>query len=257
MTLNISKIFWRQWQSDTNTWQHIILLHHHFSSQKLRYPGLTLFWFQLYQRLLKYTLENKQLVTQSTGHQRWPLMARTMPSHFRKTPALLHLLIYFQMCHLQNVSAGGLQVLFQFPHLCLMLNWNLNMEMPNMRRKTDTLSWWELKHDILEMLASTLYGFKVYQSDKETAMATEALVAWRKQDLRLAGMDGKTASSLRWAITGTRWDGLDVRRSLLMLEKEVGVFLKMNLHIPILKDPSECNLDVCPSLLQKRSMLLT
>lgn len=35
----------------------------------------------------------------------------------------------------------------------------------------------DLKHDILEKLASTLYGFKAYPSDKEIAVAAEALVA--------------------------------------------------------------------------------
>ncbi|TNN38164.1 hypothetical protein EYF80_051680 [Liparis tanakae] len=34
-----------------------------------------------------------------------------------------------------------------------------------------------LKHDILERLASSIYGFKAYPSDKEIAMAAEALVA--------------------------------------------------------------------------------
>ncbi len=64
----------------------------------------------------------------------------------------------------------------------------------------------DLKHDILEKLASTIYGFKAYPSDKEIAMAAEALVAKHPslKDLRLAGMDGRTASSLRWEITGTR-----------------------------------------------------
>ncbi len=64
----------------------------------------------------------------------------------------------------------------------------------------------ELKHDILEKLASTIHGFKAYSSDKEIAMAAEALVAKHPslKDLRLAGMDGRTASSLRWEITGTR-----------------------------------------------------
>lgn len=35
----------------------------------------------------------------------------------------------------------------------------------------------DLKHDILEKLASTMYGFKAYPSGKEIAMAAEALVA--------------------------------------------------------------------------------
>ncbi|KAM8769735.1 sterile alpha motif domain-containing protein 3-like isoform 1-T3 [Acanthopagrus schlegelii] len=35
----------------------------------------------------------------------------------------------------------------------------------------------DLKHDILEKLASTIYGFKAYPSDKEFAMVAEALVA--------------------------------------------------------------------------------
>lgn len=34
----------------------------------------------------------------------------------------------------------------------------------------------DLKHDILEKLASTIYGFKAYPSDKEIAMVSEALV---------------------------------------------------------------------------------
>ncbi|XP_041954158.1 uncharacterized protein LOC121713541 [Alosa sapidissima] len=35
----------------------------------------------------------------------------------------------------------------------------------------------DLKHDILEKLASTIYGFKAYPSDEDIAMAAEALVA--------------------------------------------------------------------------------
>lgn len=35
----------------------------------------------------------------------------------------------------------------------------------------------DLKHDILEKLASTIYGFKAYPSDKKMAMVAEALVA--------------------------------------------------------------------------------
>ena len=35
----------------------------------------------------------------------------------------------------------------------------------------------DLKHDILDKLASVMYGFKAYPSDKEIAMAAEALVA--------------------------------------------------------------------------------
>ncbi|XP_041960991.1 uncharacterized protein LOC121719429 isoform X2 [Alosa sapidissima] len=35
----------------------------------------------------------------------------------------------------------------------------------------------DLKHDILEKLASTIYGFKAYASDKDITMAAEALVA--------------------------------------------------------------------------------
>ncbi|KAK0143414.1 hypothetical protein N1851_018451 [Merluccius polli] len=64
------------------------------------------------------------------------------------------------------------------------------------------------KHDILEKLASTIYGFKAYPSDKEIAVVAEALVAkhpcLKKQDLLLDGMAGRTASSSKWAITGQR-----------------------------------------------------
>lgn len=35
----------------------------------------------------------------------------------------------------------------------------------------------DLKHAILEKMASAIYGFKAYPSDKEIAMAAEALVA--------------------------------------------------------------------------------
>lgn len=53
------------------------------------------------------------------------------------------------------------------------------------------------KHNILEKLASTIYGFKAYPSDKEIAVVAEALV--RKHPcLKEAG------SSLKWATTGPR-----------------------------------------------------
>ncbi|XP_053274095.1 sterile alpha motif domain-containing protein 3 [Pleuronectes platessa] len=44
------------------------------------------------------------------------------------------------------------------------------------------------KHDILEQLASTIYGFKAYPSDKELAKAAEALVA-KHPCLKEAGSD--------------------------------------------------------------------
>lgn len=44
------------------------------------------------------------------------------------------------------------------------------------------------KHDILEKLASTIYGFKAYPSDKEIAMAAEALVT-KHPCLKEAGSD--------------------------------------------------------------------
>lgn len=46
----------------------------------------------------------------------------------------------------------------------------------------------DLKHDILEKLASAIYGFKAYPSDKEITMAAEALVA-KHPCLREAGSE--------------------------------------------------------------------
>lgn len=60
--------------------------------------------------------------------------------HLHRIPVLLHRLILFQMCHPQNIWADGLQVLFRFPNLRLMLSWHLKMGMLNLKRIKDLFS---------------------------------------------------------------------------------------------------------------------
>ncbi|KAJ0039412.1 hypothetical protein NL108_015187 [Boleophthalmus pectinirostris] len=102
----------------------------------------------------------------------------------------------------------------------------------------------DLKHDILENLASTIYGFKAYPSDKEIAMAAEALVA-KHPCLKEAGSEtgwNGWKNSIKFKMGNFR---SKMRRagcqevSVNAGKKEAEVILKMNLHIPTLKDPSE------------------
>lgn len=55
-------------------------------------------------------------------------------SLFYSTQVLLLYLLYSWMCHLQSAWAGGLQAPFQSQHLLSILNWNIRMEMQNMKR---------------------------------------------------------------------------------------------------------------------------
>lgn len=98
-------------------------------------------------------------------------------SLFRKTQALLLQLFYSRMCHLQSVSAGGFLALFPVPTFAFdvelkLQDGNAEYEKNNTHLKLTR----DLKHDILEKLASTLYGFKAYPNDKEIATTAEALV---------------------------------------------------------------------------------
>uniref|UniRef100_A0A8C2WLS6 Uncharacterized protein n=1 Tax=Cyclopterus lumpus TaxID=8103 RepID=A0A8C2WLS6_CYCLU len=67
-----------------------------------------------------------------------------------------------------------------------------------------------LKHDILEKLASAIYGFKAYPSDKEIAKAAEALVA-KHPCLKEAGSESGWKNSIKFKMGNyrnkMRWAG--------------------------------------------------
>lgn len=123
-------------------------------------------------------------------------------SFFNRTQALLVQLLYSQMCHVQSGWPPGpfpVQT-FAFDAELKLKDGNAEYEKNNtpLRRTRD------LKHDILEKVASTMYGFKVYPSDKEIGIAPKALVA-KHPCLKEAGSETgwngwKTALSLRWGI---------------------------------------------------------
>lgn len=109
-----------------------------------------------------YVLKNKKLLYTSL---------------FRKTQALLLQLFYSRMCHLQRVSAGGFQALFPVPTFAFDVELKLQDGSAEYEKNNTHLKLTrDLKHDILEKLASTLYGFKAYPNDKEMATTAEALV---------------------------------------------------------------------------------
>ena len=72
-----------------------------------------------------------------------------------------------------------------------------------------------MKHDILEKLAETMYSFKAYPEDDDSAVlqkhwlaSTHALLS---QVLSQYGMAGRTALSLRWSPIAQSFENLDVR----------------------------------------------
>ena len=133
-------------------------------------------------------------------------------SHFHKTPALLHLLFYFQMCHLSERLSRWPPGPFPVPTFAfdveLKLDGNAEYEKNNTHHKLTR----DLKHHILDKLASIVYGFKAYPSDKEIEMVAEALVA-KHPCLKKAGSEtgwngwkysikfkmGNYRNNMRWA----------------------------------------------------------
>lgn len=101
----------------------------------------------------------------------------------------------------------------------------------------------DLKHDILEKLAYTLYGFKAYPSDKEIAMAAEALEAKHpclKESGSETGWNGwKNSIKFKMGNYRNRMRQAGCQEVIVNAGKRSKSILKINLHITTLKDPNE------------------
>lgn len=101
----------------------------------------------------------------------------------------------------------------------------------------------DLKHSILQKLACTMYGFKAYPSDKEMAMAAEALVE-KNPCLREAGSQTgwygwKNSIKFKMGNYRSKMRQAGFQEVTVNAGKRSKGPLTMNLHTQTLKDPSE------------------